>query len=172
MQQGGLFPDDGIEGPLPGGGIGDARFQLGQGLLHGGVFQQDVGDAREGGGVGVLGPEAQAVHHPQPRQNIHGALGEALRRAEGIGRGQLQHQVGPLTHGSPGPGVLGQNGGFAPLDKVPGHTAHQGAVLSPRPVDGRQLVGVSPVKGVVFRDDPTDLHKNLRKPVVKPKKVV
>ena len=153
----------GKERPLPGGGIGNAGLQLGQRGGHGVVLQQDGSRLPEPALVCILRAEAQMGQNPQPAEDAHAAAGKAFCRLQGIGRGVFHHQICPRLHGCPGPAVLWQERPLAPLDKIAGHTADDGAVCSQPPPDLLPMKYMAAVQRIIFRNHAANPHKYLRK---------
>ena len=136
------------------------------------MLQQKGGGLQQQRGVRVLCAEAQVGEHTSAQQDVHGALGEALRRAQCIAYRQLQHQVRAAQDGGLCPEMLGQHRGAAPLDKITRHTADRRTVPAQGGLGRCQLVGMALVKGVVFRHNAANPHKNPPKMVVKRKRMV
>ena len=102
-------------------------------------------------------PEAEGAAHPG--QNPHASRPEALRRRQGGGDGQLQHQIRPAQHRRLRPEGFIHNGGSAPLHEIAAHGADNGAVLPKFLPDPGNLLPVTQVKGVIFAYD-TDGPQN------------
>jgi hypothetical protein len=95
----------------------------------------------------------------QGPEGLHASPGEALRRAEGPGQGQLQHQVGSAPDGGGGPGPLVHQGEVSPLDEIPAHDADDGGTGPQAAAGFLQQVDVSIVEGIVLCYDTSDGHK-------------
>ena len=97
--------------------------------------------------------------HPGGPQNLHGPGGEALRRGEGPGDRQLQHQVRPALDGGGGPGELAHRGEVPPLDIVPAHDADDPRLRPQEAAGLRHQVDMSHVEGIVLCNDTSDGHE-------------
>ena len=162
LQNFGPFLDPRIQRPLPGGGVGNAGFQMEQSVLHRLMFQQQGSGLLEQFRIGVLRTEAQVGEHAGTQQDIHCTLCKAFGRPQGIGGRQLQHHIGTAQNGGLCPQMLGQNGGITTLHKIRGHTANHCTILTQSSLCRRNLVGVSFVKGIIFRNNAANPHKNLQ----------
>ena len=54
--------------------------------------------------------------------------------------------------------INGRNGKIPPLDKVPAHAGRHGGIRPQAAADLRDLPGVAPVEGVIFRDNARHSH--------------
>ena len=151
--------DQAQKGPLAGGGKGIPFFQLFPEGFRESAGAQRLRAADQGRGVPALAAEDQMADGPRGLQYFHGPGGEALRRGEGPGNGQLQHQIRPAPYGGGGPGVLARRGKVPPLDVVPAHDAED-PCLRPQEAAGlRHQVDVAHMKGIVFCNDTSGGHK-------------
>ena len=92
------------------------------------------------------------------RQNLHAAGGEPLRRADGPGQGQLQHQIRAVPHGGLRPDVLAQDGSTAPLDELSAHGADHGGARTQRLPDAGHQARMAGMQGIILSYDTSDLH--------------
>ena len=150
------FSAEGSRRRLPGGGIGDPLLQsLTQG---GGVFRGIHGGCEgfEGSGIAAFASEGEGADAAQCLQQGHAAGGKYLRRRHGPGQGQFQNQIRSAGQRHLRPAALGQQGGLSPLGEM---TAHDhGNVGGSRRPGGGNVGGMSGVEGVVFGDDPGNVH--------------
>ena len=145
------------KGLLPGGGEGQALFQL---IPEDG--REVLGQKRPGGGhqgiaVCIFGTEAQLV--AEIAQNRHASIGEALGRGQGVMGGQLQHQVGACGNGGSGPEGFVKNGRSAPLDEAAAHQTDDGRFRAAEATNHAHLLPMAQMQGVIFTDD-SDCFQN------------
>ena len=141
----------GLERGAPGEEALDLPVQPGVG--------QGGGAPLQGGDLPALAAEGQQFHTAQPQQQRHAPPGEPLRRGGGVGEGQFHHQIHPGEEGGPGPDLLWEEGGAAPLEPVSPHHRHHR--LGPCPPGGLGQEEVAVMEGVVFGDDACDAHGGL-----------
>ena len=91
-------------------------------------------------------------------QQRHASLGKALRCGAGPGGRQFQHQIHTAPQGRLGPGLLVHHSQIAPLDNVAAHHCYNIRILPQLSPQGRQLPGMAPVEGIVFRNDTCHSH--------------
>ena len=150
-----------LQGSLPGGG---ERQPLRQAVPQGQavgfrLLGQQVRRPLQGADVPGFTPEGEGGDHAQPVEDLRAAGGKLPGGGEGVGEGELQHQVSPGEQGHPGPDMLPGHGGFPPLDVVPAHDHHQVVGVCLPPGLG-QVVAVPRVQGVVFGDDSSNVHRH------------
>ena len=112
--------------------------------------------------VGIFRTEAQVGEHTGTQQDIHCTLCKAFGRPQGIGGGQFQHHIGTAQNGGLRPQMLGQNGGITTLHKIRGHTANHRAIFAQSSLCLQNLVSMTFVKRIIFRNNAANPHKNLQ----------
>ena len=73
---------------------------------------------------------------------------------------QLQHQIGSVFQGGPGPGKFVKHSRRSSLDVIAAHGGYD-IIGSGQPARLRQMEGMSQMEGVVFRDHSNDFHNHL-----------
>ena len=106
----------------------------------------------------MLCAETERVHCAEPRQNVHTARGEALRRAQAVRHRQLQNDVRPALHRRRRAHSGGEHGDLAALDERAAHQAHDGGVCAETLAELRKLPQMSAVKGVILADHARRRH--------------
>ena len=110
-------------------------------------------------GTGIAGFCAEAKKITKSAKNLYAAGGKALRRRKGIGKRQLQHQIGAAEKSRLRPEGFMEDGRIAPLDKIAAHQANDGAILTEFGTDGVELLFVTVVKGVIFANNADSFQK-------------
>ena len=129
------------------GGEQGVEFQaVGRGVQTGGGLSQRLQLPR-------FAAKGEHIHHPAGVQNLHAAPGKGLRRGDSPQGGELQHQVGAPQQGQPGPGPFVRNGALRPLDPVAAHHGYHGALRAQSGPGLGDVIGVTGMEGVIFRND-------------------
>ena len=108
-------------------------------------------------GIAALAAKGEVRHHPHGGQQTDRTLGKALRRRHSVDCGQLQNQVCAALQRRAGAGPFVKNGARPPLNKVSAHHGSHGA-LPQSPAGLGDVVGMSPVEGIVFRHNTRHIH--------------
>ena len=108
-------------------------------------------------GLRIRGFRAEAQCITKGRQSPDTSGSEALRRGQGGIHRKLQHQVRSAAQCCLCPEGLVDDGGHSPLNEAAAHGADDGAVGSEPLTNGRKLLAVAQVQGVVFAND-TNCH--------------
>ena len=158
-QQQGLLPQALRQHQLPGCGKGEIALPCHKlpDLLQRVLFQKGQGQLPQGRGLPGLAAKAQ-MGGAESAQQAHGSPGKALRRGQGPGQGQLDHQVRAAAAGRLRPDKLIIHRGLAPLHKVPGQHAEHRALPLQGGAAALQVQQMPPVEGIVFTDHADHVH--------------
>lgn len=85
-KQGGILPDEGMNGGLPCGGKGQPGRQPGGQLRREGGAFQGGGNPLQGSQVAALAAEYKGIHAAQGGKALHGACGKVLGGGNSIGQ--------------------------------------------------------------------------------------
>ena len=132
-KQGGILPDEGMNGGLPCGGKGQPGRQPGGQLRREGGAFQGGGNPLQGSQVAALAAEYKGIHAAQGGKALHGACGKVLGGGNSIGQRQLQDEVNAAMQGGCDPVLPRAKGGLTALHKV---AADDGDGMGGAPVAG------------------------------------
>ena len=108
-----------------------------------------------------LAAEEKLIYHTQRIQRADSAEGKSFRAGSGGQDREFNDKVGAAGEGHVRTALLMKNSGNTSLGKISTHDHHDG-VRTELLLGAGDLVGMSVVKRVVFRDDSDDIHESLQ----------
>ena len=124
------------------------------------LIQENPRQFLQGPDIAALAAERQHIHAAKSVQQFYPGPGEKFRALTGVGRRQGKDQIRAAKKRQARPGVSVKKSGSPPLHKGSADDRHDDvrAGLFPRLFD---LIGMSPVKGIVFRNNSRNFHKSI-----------